>query len=154
MGLLTHSKPSARSTPLKRQVSARQAKPLPIQSNSDDEDDLPELASDSAVLYQRRCSMEDALGTHDQVALHLQIAAYVEQRYFHALGLTRLIEPIEAPLQTVPYDAKAPRFISIHAIRRKELERDYTQPPDTTQTCHRKGNCSGRCLFGSQCPPP
>lgn len=161
MGLFTRSQQSSRTVPLKRQASgaaALRGKQIKsgLSGDSEDQDSLPELASDIALLYQRCCPIEHALGSHctSEVSIQDQIAAYVEQRYFYALGLDRLLEPIGTQVRTVPFETRAPRFISIHAIRRKELERDFTQPPDTSETCQRRSNCSGRCLLGQSCPSP
>ncbi|KAN0063292.1 hypothetical protein ACQY0O_004456 [Thecaphora frezii] len=57
---------------------------------------------------------------------------------------------------TVAFDKtqRAPRFISVHSIRRKELERDYCPPPDSRETCPTGKHCQGRCVLGFACPTP
>ncbi|EPQ26565.1 uncharacterized protein PFL1_06909 [Pseudozyma flocculosa PF-1] len=47
---------------------------------------------------------------------------------------------------------RAARFVSIHSIRRKELERDYCPPPQPHETCPRGHRCLGRCVLGFACP--
>lgn len=117
---------------------------------------LPNLVKNKSVLYRRRGSPESPIGAHtsSETAIQDDIFAYVEQRYFHGLGLSRLAEPVRQQVRVVSYHTKAPRFISIHAVRLKELERDYVEPQDTTRICHRKKTCTGRCLLGSPCPLP
>ncbi len=126
---------------------------------SDEEDhdlDLADLESDNAFLYDRRIPLDEALGLYPlhqpELSFLEQIDAYVSAHYLDCFGITHKDEIVHRHHRVILLPAKAPRFLSIHSLKRKELERDFADVTDTTETCARKQLCQGRCLLGFACP--
>ncbi|TKY86726.1 hypothetical protein EX895_004366 [Sporisorium graminicola] len=159
--LSDQSIPQLQTQPLPATTSKLHAFPLTAQSkiHSDDEDEHTELAdlqSDNTFLYDRQLPLDSALGTGignaPEPNFLERISAYVAEHYLDCFGITHHKELVRHDNRLVPFIAKAPRFLSIHSLRRKELERDYTEVTDTVDTCPREQLCLGRCLLGFSCP--
>lgn len=137
----------ATATPpsLKQQDSVR----IDAASDEDPELDLADLQSDNVLLYDRRIPLDEALGLsslHPAEPSFLErILEYVSAHYLDCFGITHQDEIIRHHNRLVPFFAKAPRFLSIHSLKKKELDRDFTDVPDTNETCARKELCQGRC---------
>lgn len=125
-------------------------------SDEEQELDLADLQSDNAYMYERSLPSESALGMSPsrlpEPDMLVRIEAYVADHYLDCFGITHHDELIRHHDRIVPFFAKAPRFLSIHSLKRKELERDYAEVVDTTETCPREELCLGRCLLGFSCP--
>lgn len=117
---------------------------------------LADLESDNIFLYLRQGSPDSALGTtalqSPEPDLIQRIDTYVATHYLDCFGMSHFNEHVRHHNRLVPFLSKAPRFLSIHSLKRKELERDYTDVVDTVDTCPRKELCLGRCLLGFRCP--
>ena len=128
------------------------------EETSDEEPDLDlsDLQSDNTFLYERHLPLDSALGLKPlhppKVSILERIDAYIAEHYLDCFGITHQDEEVQHHNRLVPFFAKAPRFLSIRSLKRKELERDYTKERDTTETCARKQLCLGRCLLGFTCP--
>ncbi|SJX61657.1 uncharacterized protein SRS1_12641 [Sporisorium reilianum f. sp. reilianum] len=131
------------------------ASPLPAQKRStlQDEDDeaepeLADLQSDNTFLYDRQLPLDSALGTTldhpPEPGLLERIDAHVAEHYLDCFGITHHKELTRHDNRIVPLFAKAPRFLSIHSLKRKDLEWDYTEVADTIDTCPREHLCLGR----------
>ena len=149
----SHSAP-----PTTQQLDSTQSATL-NEPNSDEEadPDLADLQSDNTLLYDRHLPLDSALGVHPlappgKFDYLERIDAYVAEHYLDCFGITRCNELVGHHNRIVPFFAKAPRFLSIHSLKRKELERDYTEVADTIDTCPRQELCLGRCLLGFSCP--
>lgn len=125
-------------------------------SDDDDDEDLPDLQSDTTFLYDRLIPLSSALGlappSQPLPTILSQIDAYVCTHHLDCFGITHRSEAILHHNRLIPFSAKAPRFLSIHSLKRKELERDFTDALDTCETCPRKELCLGRCALGFNCP--
>ena len=142
----------------KSQPIATKAVPQAAPSSDTEPDlELDDLQSDNAFLYDRQVSLDSALGLAPLAppapSLLERIDAYIQEHYLDCFGITHHNELVHHHNRLIPFVAKAPRFLSIHSLKRKELERDYTDVPDTSETCPRKESCLGRCLLGFECPP-
>lgn len=143
------------------QKASSDGQTAPVRSDSigDEEGadlDLAELRSDDAFLYERSAPVDVALGLDSsppQPSLLERIEVYVAEHYLDCFGITHRDELVRHHNRLIPFFAKAPRFVSIHSLKQKELERDYTEVHDTADTCARRQLCQGRCLLGFACPP-
>ncbi|KAJ1027497.1 hypothetical protein NDA18_003500 [Ustilago nuda] len=120
------------------------------EETSDEEPDLADLQSDNTFLYQRHLPLDSALGLKPlyppKVSILERIDVYIAEHYLDCFGITHQDEEVQHHNRLVPFFAKAPRFLSIRSLKRKELERDYTKERDTTETCARKQLCLERSL--------
>lgn len=127
-------------------------------SDQDSEFELVDLQSDTTFLYERHLPLDSPLGSHplhsNELSILEQIDAHVAKHYLDCYGISHHDEIVHHHNRLIPFFAKAPRFLSIHSVKQKELERDYTDAPDTSQTCPRQQLCQGRCLLGLPCPLP
>lgn len=150
------------SVKAKSESGTHKGPPLPTQethgvsvSDEEPELDLADLQPDNAFLYERHLPLDSAIGLvplSAEVSILERIDAYIAEHYLECFGITHQDEIVDHHNRLIPFFAKAPRFLSIHSLKRKELERDYTDAPDTTETCARKQLCLGRCLLGFECP--
>ena len=107
--------------------------------------DLADLQSDNALLYHRLVPLDSALGIHAGAASLLElIDTHVAEHYLESFGIAHQDELVRHHNRLIPFVAKAPRFLSIHSLKRRDLDRDYTNVPDTSVTCVRKHLCLGR----------
>lgn len=138
-----------------KQYEAQSSREAAEGSDEEQDLDLADLQSDTAFLYDRHAPLDSALGLNSHQTPESpfleRIEAYVAEHYLDSFGITHRNELINHHNRLVPFHAKAPRFLSIHSLKRKELERDFTEVPDTVDTCARKQRCLGRCLLGSSC---
>ncbi|KAJ1038294.1 hypothetical protein NDA14_007133 [Ustilago hordei] len=122
------------------------------EETSDEEPDLADLQSDNTFLYQRHLPLDSALGLKPlhppKVSIFERIDAYIAEHYLDCFGITHQDEEVQHHNRLVPFFAKAPRFLSIRSLKRKELERDYTKERDTTETCARKQLCLDQSFEG------
>ncbi|SPC66812.1 uncharacterized protein UHOD_02333 [Ustilago sp. UG-2017b] len=124
------------------------------EETSDEEPDLDlsDLQSDNTFLYERHLPLDSALGLKPlhppKVSILERIDAYIAEHYLDCFGITHQDEEVQHHNRLVPFFAKAPRFLSIRSLKRKELERDYTKERDTTKTCARKQLCLDQSFEG------
>lgn len=149
-------KPNSSSSSDNLTFSHSASQPSLDDEQESEELDLADLQSDNAFLYDRQVPLDSALGISPvhppEPSLLDRIDAYIAEHYLDCYGLTHHNEIVRHHNRLVPFFPKAPRFLSIHSLKRKQLERDFSDVLDTTETCARKQLCLGRCLLGFACP--
>ncbi|SPO24752.1 uncharacterized protein UTRI_01724_B [Ustilago trichophora] len=130
--------PSSSSSSDNPTSSHSASRPCPDEDEPE-ELDLADLQSDNAFLYDRQAPLDSALGLSPvhppELSLLERIDAYITEHYLECFGVTHQNELVRHHNRLVPFHSKAPRFLSIHSLKRKDLERDFTHVLDTSETC-------------------